>query len=314
MRRAVALVVLGCAIEPSVGFDLDIRLFFICGADHHLSLLPHFLDHWIGHLGVEPSKVYPDVHSAAIKRSQQKRVLGAARQILEAYDVPYNNTWNWTGTFNSIDVLCAMIVTMRQGEVWYRPRAVLAHARVNVRRRVAIADVDEFPHIPGTKQPLLGKKLKALGLHGFNMLSGVTIDRVAIDGNFTPRVGITGFSSCITLRRHHTVSFHGKKDVLARCEPVNRWVNDRRLSCFFGRSRKCRTQIEIWHFKWWGDLEARNLPRHDSGDLVMRRRISSIAKKTRMAAEMEPTLLLRGTRDSIDNPVSGLGSVTFLGS
>lgn len=246
-------------------FCLDVRLFFIVGSDNHLPLLPHFLEHWITRLGMNPTRVYPDIHTAATERRVQKEKLGKAMEILSEFGVPKNNTAEWIGPFNSITR------KERFKKRWVKVRRSILGPRESPFPRhpvwIAIADADEFPILAPSET--LERKLGSLSGAGYNMLAGITVDRMASNGSlaipnrnspleeqFPLKCNVTAVcEKCIAQKTvaylgigeesldwdsrkggHHTVSFHGKKGVRARCEPVRDW-------------------IEVAHFKWWGLLE-----------------------------------------------------------
>ena len=167
----------GCWDGCDEGEDV-VALYVVVSADDHLALLPHFLAHWIGELGVRAANVLVDVNSNAPTTATRRGALDPIHAVLRAAGVPAANVFNWTTTnFTSAEK------RRRFDRVLKVPAFLEARLAATPGRGgwIALADVDEFPILPS---PLGGERAEDLGAHltaaaagGFTVLAGYTVDR-----------------------------------------------------------------------------------------------------------------------------------------
>ncbi|KAH8050412.1 glucuronosyl-N-acetylglucosaminyl-proteoglycan 4-alpha-N-acetylglucosaminyltransferase [Aureococcus anophagefferens] len=245
----------GC--EPAT--DLVV-LYLVVSADNHLPLLPHFLDHWLSTLGVDPAHVFVDVNTNEVDDGAIARALAPVRGLLRDRGVPPAQTFDWTHS-----LFTSKEKRRRFDEVLRIPQAVAA--RVGERGAwIALADVDEFPLLrKGFKS--LPQMLTAMGAEGFTVLAGYTVDRSRRDGSleqprprksiwaqFPVRSGIT--VDCEECRANKAVAYRFAGT------PSTDWNSDKgghHAEHFTLKSAKCESVekwVEVAHFKWWGDLKS----------------------------------------------------------
>ena len=258
----------GCWDGCDEGEDV-VALYVVVSADDHLALLPHFLAHWIGELGVRAANVLVDVNSNAPTTATRRGALDPIHAVLRAAGVPAANVFNWTTTnFTSAEK------RRRFDRVLKVPAFLEARLAATPGRGgwIALADVDEFPILPsplggGAPSRTLAAHLTKLAAGGFTVLAGYTVDRSRKGGSleapraapsiwkqFPVRSAIT--ARCAECRANKAVAYrrfgspqtawnsdkgghHAEHFTLpsARCEAVERWA-------------------EVAHFKWWGDLDS----------------------------------------------------------
>ena len=233
-----------------------VRLISCVGVDLELSLLPHFLDHYLA-LGISPR----DVHLILNSRDPGSPNLDAADRYLARRGVTGARRW---------------IAPYTSEAMWAERRALQAEV-TGPGDWVVNADMDELHEHPAP----LDAVIDYLEAERRNCVQGVFVDRLAPDGSLAPvrpdeplarqfpiraevslsAIGLGenhGVSGTIKLmlHRHDVLPRRGGHTVLEDGAPT-KYATGVRLSLFPGASEpgwRARFPFQVHHYKWTATL------------------------------------------------------------